>query len=39
VISHTEVKAQVPTGVATGPIQVTTPSGTLNSNVAFQVLP
>jgi uncharacterized repeat protein (TIGR03803 family) len=39
VISNTEVKAQVPTGVATGPIQVTTPSGTLNSNVAFQVLP
>jgi uncharacterized repeat protein (TIGR03803 family) len=31
--------AEVPKGATTGPIQVVTPSGTLNSNVAFQVLP
>lgn len=39
VISDTYLKAQVPTGATTGKIQVTTPSGTLSSNVAFQVLP
>jgi uncharacterized repeat protein (TIGR03803 family) len=38
VISTTYIKAEVPTGATTGTIQVITPSGTLNSNVAFQVL-
>jgi hypothetical protein len=32
-------KATVPTGATTGTIEVTTPSGTLTSNIAFQVLP
>jgi uncharacterized repeat protein (TIGR03803 family) len=39
VISDTYLKAQVPAGATTGTIQVTTPSGTLDSNAAFQVLP
>ncbi len=39
VISSTFIKAQVPTGATTGVIEVTTPSGTLNSNVPFHVLP
>jgi uncharacterized repeat protein (TIGR03803 family) len=37
--SNTYLKAEVPAGATTGTIQVTTPSGTLNSNVAFQVSP
>jgi uncharacterized repeat protein (TIGR03803 family) len=39
VVSPTLIKATVPTGATTGTIQVTTPSRTLSSNVAFQVLP
>jgi hypothetical protein len=39
VISDTYLKAQVPSGATAGTIEVTTPSGTLSSNVAFQVLP
>ena len=39
VISSTFIKAQVPTGATTGTIEVTTPSGTLNSNTSFHVLP
>lgn len=39
VISDTQINARVPTGATTGPIRVTTTSQTLNSNVAFQVLP
>jgi uncharacterized protein (TIGR03437 family) len=39
VVSGTVIKATVPAGATTGTIQVTTPSGTLNSNVAFVVLP
>jgi uncharacterized repeat protein (TIGR03803 family) len=39
IVSDTYLTATVPTGATTGTIQVTTPSGTLNSNVAFQVLP
>ena len=39
VVSSTFIKAQVPTGATTGTIQVITPSGTLSSNIAFQVLP
>jgi uncharacterized repeat protein (TIGR03803 family) len=36
--SDTFIKAEVPSGATSGTIQVTTPSGTLSSNVAFQVL-
>jgi uncharacterized repeat protein (TIGR03803 family) len=39
VISSTEIATTVPTGAATGPVQVVTPSGTLTSNVHFQVEP
>lgn len=39
VVSPTFITAVVPPGATTGPIQVTTPAGTLNSNVPFQVLP
>jgi hypothetical protein len=39
VISKTVIKATVPTGATTGTIEVTTPSGTLSSNVAFRILP
>jgi uncharacterized repeat protein (TIGR03803 family) len=37
-VSDTALRATVPTGATTGTIEVTTPSGALNSNVAFQVL-
>jgi uncharacterized repeat protein (TIGR03803 family) len=39
VVSATYLKATVPIGATTGTIQVTTPSGTLSSNVAFRILP
>jgi uncharacterized repeat protein (TIGR03803 family) len=39
VVSNTEITATVPTGATTGAVEVTTPSGTLKSNPAFQVLP
>jgi uncharacterized repeat protein (TIGR03803 family) len=39
VVSSTYIKATVPSGATTGTIEVTTPSGTLSSNVAFQVSP
>lgn len=39
VVSGTYIRAQVPAGATTGTIEVTTSSGTLKSNVAFQVLP
>jgi len=39
VLADTLIKATVPSGATTGSIQVTTPTGTLNSNVAFQILP
>ncbi len=39
VVSATQIRVTVPTGATTGTIVVTTPTGTLNSNVAFQVLP
>jgi hypothetical protein len=35
----TYIKAEVPTGATTGTIEVTPASGTLSSNVAFQVKP
>jgi len=38
VSSSSEIKATVPTGATTGYVTVTTPSGTLTSNVPFQVL-
>lgn len=37
--SGTKITATVPTGATSGTVTVTTPSGTLNSNAAFQVLP
>jgi uncharacterized repeat protein (TIGR03803 family) len=39
VVSATEITTAVPTGATTGTVEVTTPSGTLLSNVAFQVTP
>ena len=39
VVSDALVEATVPSGAASGTIQVTTPSGALNSNLAFQVVP
>lgn len=39
VLSSTNIKTTVPAGATTGPVQVTTPAGTLTSNVPFQVLP
>lgn len=37
VASATEIKTTVPTGATTGKVEVVTPSGTLSSNVPFQV--
>jgi uncharacterized repeat protein (TIGR03803 family) len=39
ILSDTHVTATVPTAATTGTIEVTTPSGTLRSDVAFQILP
>jgi uncharacterized repeat protein (TIGR03803 family) len=39
IASATEIKTTVPTGATTGRVQVTTPGGTLSSNLPFQVLP
>jgi uncharacterized repeat protein (TIGR03803 family) len=38
VVSGSEITTTVPGGATTGTVAVTTPSGTLNSNVAFNVL-
>jgi uncharacterized repeat protein (TIGR03803 family) len=38
VVSHSYIKTTVPTGATTGTVQVTTPSGTLVSKVAFRVV-
>jgi uncharacterized repeat protein (TIGR03803 family) len=37
VVSATEITTTLPAGATTGTVQVTTPGGTLSSNVAFQV--
>jgi uncharacterized repeat protein (TIGR03803 family) len=37
VVSSTEITTTVPKGATTGEVQVTTPSGTLSSNVPFRV--
>jgi hypothetical protein len=39
VVSSTYITATAPAGATTGLVQVTTPGGTLSSNVVFQVLP
>ena len=39
VASSSEITATVPTGATTGEVKVVTPSGTLLSNVSFQVVP
>jgi uncharacterized repeat protein (TIGR03803 family) len=39
VVSGSQIKTTVPTGATTGFVNVTIPSGTLKSNVAFRVLP
>jgi uncharacterized repeat protein (TIGR03803 family) len=39
VASPSLIRTNVPTGATTGQVQVTTPSGTLNSNVVFRVAP
>ena len=37
-VSDTEITAKVPKDATTGPIKVVVPSGTLSSNVTFQVI-
>jgi uncharacterized repeat protein (TIGR03803 family) len=39
VVSPTYIKAVVPSGATTGAIHVTTPSGTLSTSVAFEIVP
>ncbi len=39
VVAPSEIETKVPSGATTGTVQVTTPSGTLSSNVPFRVLP
>jgi hypothetical protein len=39
VVSSSEIKAIVPADAMTGRVEVTTPSGTLKSNVVFRVMP
>jgi uncharacterized protein (TIGR03437 family) len=39
VLASYEITATVPAGAITGTVQVVTPSGTLSSNTAYQVLP
>lgn len=38
-VSASEIATAVPSGATTGKVQVTTPGGTLLSNVAFRVTP
>ena len=37
VVSDTEITTLVPAGATSGPVQVTTPNGTLTSNLPFRV--
>jgi uncharacterized protein (TIGR03437 family) len=37
VVSKSEIKTTVPAGATTGTVEVTTPNGTLKSNVVFRV--
>jgi uncharacterized protein (TIGR03437 family) len=39
VVSDTFINATVPAGATTGYVTVTTPTGTLTSNVPFHVIP
>jgi hypothetical protein len=39
VVSDTFIKTTIPAGATTGYVTVTTPSGTLTSNVPFRVIP
>jgi uncharacterized repeat protein (TIGR03803 family) len=39
VVSSTEITTTVPTGATSGTVEVTTPGGTLKSNVVFRVTP
>jgi len=39
IVSKSEITTTVPTGATTGNVQVTTPRGTLSSNVPFYVIP
>jgi uncharacterized protein (TIGR03437 family) len=39
VVSPSSITTTVPAGATTGKVQVTTPGGTLSSNVTFQVAP
>jgi uncharacterized repeat protein (TIGR03803 family) len=39
VVSASEIRTTVPSGATTGIVTVTTPSGPLNSNTSFQVVP
>ena len=39
IMSDTYMTAVVPSGATTGPVVVTTPSGTLTSNKSFRVIP
>jgi len=37
IVSSSEIKTQVPAGATSGTVEVTTPAGTLKSNIAFRV--
>jgi uncharacterized protein (TIGR03437 family) len=39
IVSSSEIATTVPTGATTGKVTVTTPNGTLSSNVVFRVRP
>jgi uncharacterized repeat protein (TIGR03803 family) len=39
VVSSSAIKTTVPAGATSGTVQVTTPTGTLNSNTIFRVMP
>lgn len=39
VVSSTEMQVMIPSGATSGTIKVTTPTGTISTNVIFHVLP